>query len=106
MPSIVIGGWNCICTIEESAGNRVDVEVRLAPCPDATKLVGSYRSDVETKLELGDGRLKAAASLTALCGSVAGGRLSAFASFDGVSRDDVRAIVLSFAGETKRIEVS
>lgn len=106
MQAIVIGGWTCICTIEESAGNCIQVGARLAPCPDATEFAGSYRSNVEVKLDLGDDRLKAAASLTTLRGSVAGGRISAFARFDGVSLNEVRAVVLSFAGQTKRIELS
>lgn len=107
LPPVVIGGWNCTCTVEESPANRVEVALHLRPRLDGvSEITGSYRSNVEVKLDLGDKGLQHPASVAGACGSVCGGRISVFARFDDVTLGDIRAVVAGFGGDTKRVAIS
>jgi len=107
-PRILIGGWNCTCTLEDSPERSVNVIVELTPCLGSmSEIAASYRSTVEVKLELGDGGLQKAASMSGMRACRGAGRnVLAFLRFDDVRIAEIRALVVSYAGETKRIKVA
>ena|SRR5579884_2015454 len=104
---IAIAGWNCTCTVEESPGTGIEVVVHLTPRLEAMpEITAGYRSRVDIKLDRGDDGLRQAASLSALCGSAGGGRITAVAAFTGATMASLRAVVVSLGSDTHRLLVS
>jgi hypothetical protein len=100
-----IGDWNCACTIQQLPGKVVDIVVDLTPGGGTlSSRQADFHSRLDVKLALHSDDLRAATSLTQFGASRGAGKnISAFCKFADVTIEDVKSVVISFAGETKRI---
>ena len=105
LPPVRIERWSSAFPMEQSAERTVHVTVNFST--GSRDLAEDCRS-FNIKLDLGENRLREPSCSGRWVYACRGrGRtLLAHMRFDGVGIDEIRAIVVSFAGETKRTEVA
>lgn len=100
---VQVGGWNCTCTIEQSAEEPFALILEFTPNLQAIGGIrASYRSTLSVQVELLGGGLRDLRT-TNLRASWLGGRVLVVGRLDDVRSKDVRAVLIEFGGDTQRI---